>query len=80
MKDRVRVSYALSGARDNLEMESFISQFKTENRSLLPDAQTLANLQLVSGRKDRMRQWGTTALDDRTPSTHGICRDSVPRS
>ena len=53
LKDRVRVSYALNGARDtilaqgNPEMESFISRFKTENKSLLLDAQTLADLQLV---------------------------------
>jgi transposase InsO family protein len=38
LKDHVRVSYALNGARDNPEMESFNSRFKTENRSLLLDA------------------------------------------
>jgi transposase InsO family protein len=47
LKDQIRVSYALSGARDNPEMESFNSRFKTENRSLLLDAQTLEELQLV---------------------------------
>jgi transposase InsO family protein len=47
LEDRVRVSYALNGARDNPEMESFISRFKTENRSLLLDAQTLEDLQLL---------------------------------
>ena len=47
LKDHVRVSYALNGARDNPEMESFNSRFKTENRSLLLDAQTLEELQLV---------------------------------
>jgi len=47
MKDQIRVSYALNGARDNPEMESFNSRFKTENRSLLLDAQTLEELQLV---------------------------------
>ena len=31
------------------EMESFISRFKTENRPLLLDAQTLADLQLLAG-------------------------------
>ena len=41
LEDHVRVSYALNGARDNPEMESFISRFKAENRSLLLDAQTL---------------------------------------
>ena len=47
LKDQIRVSYALSGARDNPEMESFNSRFKTENRSLLLDAQTLEELQYV---------------------------------
>jgi transposase InsO family protein len=47
LKDHVRVSYALNGARDNPEMESFNSRFKTENRSLLLDAQRLEELQLV---------------------------------
>jgi putative transposase len=40
LKDRVRISYALNGARDNPEMEGFNSRFKNENRSLLLDAQT----------------------------------------
>jgi putative transposase len=44
LEDHVRVSYALNGARDNPEMESFFSRFKTENRSLLLDAQTLDEL------------------------------------
>jgi len=47
LRDRVRVSYALYGARDNPQMESFIGRFKTENRSLLLDAQTLDELQAV---------------------------------
>ncbi|HUW94794.1 MAG TPA: IS3 family transposase [Anaerolineae bacterium] len=47
LRDRVRVSYALNGARDNPQMESFIGRFKTENRSLLLDAQTLDELQAV---------------------------------
>jgi putative transposase len=44
LDDHERVSYALNGARDNTEMESFFSRFKTENRSLLLDAQTLNEL------------------------------------
>jgi len=40
LKDRVHVSYALNGARDNPEMEGFNSRFKNENRSLFLDAQT----------------------------------------
>lgn len=44
-RDRVRISYALNGDRDNPQMESFIGRFKTQNRSLLLDAQTLEGLQ-----------------------------------
>jgi len=47
IRDHVRVSYALNGARDNPQMESFIGRFKTENRSLLLDARTLEELQAV---------------------------------
>ncbi len=43
-RDRVRLSYALNGCRDNPEIESFHSRFKAENRSLLLDAPTLADL------------------------------------
>jgi putative transposase len=51
LKDHVRISYALNGARDNPEMEAFNSRFKTENRSLLLDAQTMEEFQaLVSER------------------------------
>ena len=51
--DRVRLSYALEGARDNPEMESFHSRFKNENRSLLLDAQTLDELRRIVA--ERMR-------------------------
>lgn len=47
LKDRVRISYALAGARDNPEMESFNGHFKTENRSLLLDAETFTELASV---------------------------------
>ncbi|MGH2670587.1 MAG: DDE-type integrase/transposase/recombinase, partial [bacterium] len=47
LKDQVRVSYALRGARDNPEMEAFNSRFKSENRSLFLDARTLASLRAV---------------------------------
>ena len=47
LKDHVRVSYALNGARDNPQMESFFGRFKTENRSLVLDARTLEELQAV---------------------------------
>lgn len=44
LKDGGRLSYTLNGARDNPQMEAFISRFKAENRSLLLDAQDLAEL------------------------------------
>jgi len=47
LKDHVRVSYALNGARDNPEMEGFNSRFKNENRSLFLDAKTMEELQAV---------------------------------
>jgi len=42
--DKVRISYALNGARDNTEMESFNSHFKTENSSRFWDQRDLAGL------------------------------------
>lgn len=39
--DKARISYALNGARDNTEMESFNSHFKTENSSRLWDQRDL---------------------------------------
>ncbi|HEX2712883.1 MAG TPA: IS3 family transposase [Candidatus Acidoferrales bacterium] len=47
VRDHARLSYALAGCRDNPAMESFHSRFKTENRSLFLDAQTLADLQRI---------------------------------
>lgn len=47
LRDRVRLSYAVRGARDNPEMESFFGRFKTENHSLFLDARTLAELAAV---------------------------------
>jgi putative transposase len=44
VKDKARLSYALNGAKDNPEMESFNGRFKTENRSLFLDAQNLDEL------------------------------------
>lgn len=50
-KDHVRLSYALRGAKDNPEMESFNSRFKAEGNSLFLDAATLAELDgVVDGR------------------------------
>jgi putative transposase len=39
--DKTRISYALNGARDNTEMESFNGHFKAENSSRLWDQQDL---------------------------------------
>ena len=40
-KDGLRVSYALRGAKDNPEMESFNGRFKTEGHSLFLEAQSI---------------------------------------
>ncbi len=47
LDDQVRVSYALNGAKGNPEMEAFNSRFKTENRSLFLDADSLNELRQV---------------------------------
>ncbi len=47
LKDKARLSYALRGAKDNPEMESFNSRFKTEGHSLFLEAQTPDELSLV---------------------------------
>jgi putative transposase len=44
LKDRLRLSYALRGAKDNPLMESFNSRFKEEGRSLFLEAQNLNEL------------------------------------
>ena len=44
IKDRVRVSYSLNGARGNTVMESFNGHFKTENGSRLWDQRNLAGV------------------------------------
>jgi len=51
LKDDVRVSYALGGAKDNPEMESFNGRFKTEGKSLFSEAQTLRELKTIVGRR-----------------------------
>ena len=55
--DQVCLSYTLNGAKDNPEMESFIGRFKTENRSLLLDAQTVTELREVVA--ERMHYYNT---------------------
>ena len=51
LRDGVRLSYALQGARDNPEMEAFISRFKAEGNSLFLDAQSVAELSGVVDRQ-----------------------------
>jgi len=53
LRDGCRLSFALNGAPDNPEMESFFGRFKTENRSLLLDAETLPELIQVVARRLR---------------------------
>lgn len=70
-RDRARVSYALRGARDNPEMESFFSRFKNENRSLLLDAKDRCELRTVVRRRighyNRRRRH--SALGNQAPLT-----------
>jgi transposase InsO family protein len=47
LKDKVQLSYALEGAKDNPEMESFNSRFKAEGESLFLDAADLGQLEHV---------------------------------
>jgi transposase InsO family protein len=47
LEDEVQLSYALGGAKDNPEMESFHGRFKTEGESLFLEAQTLAEVKSV---------------------------------
>ncbi len=57
LRDRLRLSYALRGAKDNPEMESFNSRFKAEGHSLFQNAQTLADLIVVV--EQRMTYYNT---------------------
>jgi putative transposase len=57
LKDSLRVSYALRGAKDNPEMESFNGRFKTEGHSLFLGAQNLTELITVVDK--RMQYYNT---------------------
>jgi len=57
LKDCVRLSYALWGAKDNPEMESFHSRFRTEGHSLFLDAQSVDELAAVVNQ--RMHYYNT---------------------
>lgn len=57
LEDGLRLSYALRGAKDNPEMESFNSRFKGEGHSLFLAAPTLAALAAVV--EQRMHYYNT---------------------
>lgn len=57
LQDQVRLSYALNGAKDNPEMESFNGRFKTENQSLFLEAETLTQLRDIVA--DRIEYYNT---------------------
>jgi len=65
LKDDVRLSYALRGAKDNPQMESFNGHFKNEALSLFLDAQTID--ELVAVVEERMYYYNT----DRRHSSTG---------
>ncbi len=69
LDDDVRISYALRGARDNPEIESFHGRFKEENRSLFLDAEDLSELQAVVARRIRYynRERRHSSLGNRSP-------------
>jgi putative transposase len=74
VKDQVQLSYALSGAKDNPQMESFNARFKTEGHSLFMEASDLAQLQAVV--KQQIRYYNTqrrhSSLDYLAPLTYLI--------
>ena len=57
LRDALRLSYALRGAKDNPEMESFNGRFKAEGHSLFLQAQTLA--ELIAVVDERMQHYNT---------------------
>jgi putative transposase len=57
LKDKLRLSYALGGAKDNPEMESFNGRFKTEGHSLFLEARSLDELVAIAD--DRMHYYNT---------------------
>ena len=69
IKDHARLSYTLDGCRGNTEMESFHSRFKSENRSLLLDAASLAELVRIVGQRIRYynHQRRHSALGNQSP-------------
>lgn len=69
LKDRIRLSFALAGAKDNPQMESFFSRFKDEGHSEFLDAKTLAELEEVVARRIEFynRERYHSSLGNRAP-------------
>jgi putative transposase len=57
VKDELRLSYALGGAKDNTEMESFNGRFKTEGHSLFLEAASIR--ELIAVVDERMQHYNT---------------------
>jgi putative transposase len=57
LKDELRLSYALGGAKDNPEMESFNGRFKTGGRSLFLEASSIS--ELIAVVDERMQHYNT---------------------
>lgn len=68
IKDKVRLSFAQAGARENPCMESFFGKFKSENKSLFLDCQTIDELREVV--KERVLYYNT---ERRHSSLENIC-------
>lgn len=71
LKDELRISYALGGARENPEMEAFNGRFKTEGQSLFLEAHSLG--ELISVVDERMSYYNEvrrhSSLNDVPPLT-----------
>jgi transposase InsO family protein len=78
--DGCRLSYALHGPSENPEMESFFGRFKTENHSLLLDADSPADLRHIASRRidhyNRRRRH--SSLGNQAPLTyfHSLRKES----
>jgi transposase InsO family protein len=72
LRDGIRISYALRGAKDNPEMEAFNSRFKNENRSLLLESGSFERLREVV--RERMKYYNRrrrhSALGNQAPWTY----------
>ena len=78
LKDGVRLSYTLNGAKNDPEMESFNGRLRTEGRSLFLDPQTPSELWAVVGKQ--MYYYNTerrhSSIDYLSPLTYIECMRS----